>query len=292
MTHSHMKRKEKNNSSRRFHIIKRRTPRNQNHFLIVRESDVSNSDLLETGFYKQLDTVTIGLNELSFSELPDGAVVLSFGVDFSKNKFLGGKAEVTSKALPCSSTTDGVRFCGKVFDLMRKTDEDDVVSIFDDAMLLGIIIVVCVDVLDAALVLLLLKLTLVLAEVFKVTLLMTFCSELCFSVEEEGTDKILVRERDFIIFIGVEVLVCMRLISESSSSSKSPVTFTGPEDFSVLVVDGLVVLFLFKLEVHSCDSLFSSRSAVTSSFTPDRLQLKPQGGAIFAEDLLELEPLR
>lgn len=34
-----------------------------------------------------------------------------------------------------------------------------------------------------------------------------------------GTASIFVRERDFISFIGVEVFVCMRLISESSSSS-------------------------------------------------------------------------
>lgn len=34
-----------------------------------------------------------------------------------------------------------------------------------------------------------------------------------------GTASMLVRERDFISFIGVEVFVCMRLISESSSSS-------------------------------------------------------------------------
>ena len=36
-----------------------------------------------------------------------------------------------------------------------------------------------------------------------------------------GTDKMFVRERDFIILMGVDVLVCIRLISESSSSSTS-----------------------------------------------------------------------
>uniref|UniRef100_A0A1B0A1X1 Uncharacterized protein n=1 Tax=Glossina pallidipes TaxID=7398 RepID=A0A1B0A1X1_GLOPL len=177
---------------------------------------------------------------------------------------------------------------------MRKTEEDDVGNVVVVAIVLGIIMVVCVDVLPAALVLLLLEQALVLVEAFKVTLLMTFCSELCFSVEEEGTDKIFVRERDFIIFIGVEVLVCMRLISESSSSSKSPCVLV-----TVLFALALLLLLpafalgvLFNLEVHSWESLSSSRSAVTPSVTPDKLQLKPQGGAIFAEDLLELEPLR
>jgi len=37
------------------------------------------------------------------------------------------------------------------------------------------------------------------------------------STEGSGTANILVRDRDFISFMGVEVFVCMRLISESSS---------------------------------------------------------------------------
>jgi len=37
------------------------------------------------------------------------------------------------------------------------------------------------------------------------------------STDGSGTASILVRDRDFISFMGVEVFVCMRLISESSS---------------------------------------------------------------------------
>lgn len=61
----------------------------------------------------------------------------------------------------------------------------------------------------------------VVAEAFILATLIRFCSELCCEVVDAGTDKMFVRERDFIILIGVEVLVCMRLISESSSSSYS-----------------------------------------------------------------------
>lgn len=61
----------------------------------------------------------------------------------------------------------------------------------------------------------------VVVEAFILATLIRFCSELCCEVVDAGTDKMFVRERDFIILIGVEVLVCMRLISESSSSSYS-----------------------------------------------------------------------
>lgn len=49
----------------------------------------------------------------------------------------------------------------------------------------------------------------------------------------------------------------------------------------------LVTLFLFMAIINSAASLSSSKSAVKSSATPLKLQLKPQGGAIFL--LLDFE---
>lgn len=52
-----------------------------------------------------------------------------------------------------------------------------------------------------------------------------------------GTASILVRERDFISFIGVEVFVCMRLISESSSSSLAAMPATAVDADADVDVD-------------------------------------------------------
>lgn len=67
--------------------------------------------------------------------------------------------------------------------------------------------------------------------------------------------------------------------------------------FSGVVVMGccmcccLTILLLFMAIMNSAASLSSSKSADRSSATPVRLQLKPQGGAIFLEELFELPPL-
>lgn len=50
----------------------------------------------------------------------------------------------------------------------------------------------------------------------------------------------------------------------------------------------LTILLLFMAIMNSAASLSSSKSADKSSATPVRLQLKPQGGAIFLVELFEL----
>lgn len=210
------------------------------------------------------------VNELSDEEdmeLP----LLSFGVDFSKKRFLGGKAEVSmvlpdltffdeesrfklhaceppnlrfrevtdafadgslgdfleffadaedfgdnaaalSRASPCCKTTEGDKFCGRVFALTRKILGEGVVVV---------VVVVVVEVVFAGVPCCCCCLPCV-VEAFILATLIRFCSQLCWALlDAAGTDKMLVRERDFIILMGVEVLVCMRLISESSSSSYS-----------------------------------------------------------------------
>lgn len=97
---------------------------------------------------------------------------------------------VSSSAAASLRATDGDRFCGNVFDLARNVI--NVVVVF----VVGVVDVVPVAVDGDVVVVARPRSTL-----------------------GSGTASIFVRERDFISFIGVEVFVCMRLISESSSSS-------------------------------------------------------------------------
>lgn len=69
-----------------------------------------------------------------------------------------------------------------------------------------------------------------------------------------GTDKMFVRERDFIILMGVDVLVCIRLISESSSSSTLSSSYSlwqlciVNDVFAVVVVVSVVICIDFREE--------------------------------------------
>lgn len=102
---------------------------------------------------------------------------------------------MSSSAAASLRATDGDRFCGNVFDLARNVI--NVVVVF----VVGVVDVAPVAAAAAA----------VDGDVVAVARPR--------STLGNGTASIFVRERDFISFIGVEVFVCMRLISESSSSS-------------------------------------------------------------------------
>lgn len=101
---------------------------------------------------------------------------------------------MSSSAAASLRATDGDRFCGNVFDLARNV--------------INVVVVFVVGVVDVA------PVAAAVAVDGDVVAVARPRSTL-----GNGTASIFVRERDFISFIGVEVFVCMRLISESSSSS-------------------------------------------------------------------------
>lgn len=101
---------------------------------------------------------------------------------------------MSSSAAASLRATDGDRFCGNVFDLARNV--------------INVVVVFVVGVVDVA------PVAAAAAVDGDVVVVARPRSTL-----GNGTASIFVRERDFISFIGVEVFVCMRLISESSSSS-------------------------------------------------------------------------
>lgn len=142
-----------------------------------------------------------------------------------------------SRASPCFKATEGDRFCGNVFALTLKILGDGVLDVAVVVVFVGFVGVVEFRCLlagvraeeeDAAV-----------EEAFVLATVIRFCSELCCDTVDAGTDNMFVRERDFIILMGVDVLVCMRLISESSSSSYSlqfRVEFTNREEFELSIV--------------------------------------------------------
>lgn len=121
---------------------------------------------------------------------------------------------VSSNAAASRNAIEGDRFCGNVFDLARSVINVVVVRVGDVVAVAAVV-----------------------TDVAAVTDVAVVVVARPRSTLGNGTARIFVRDRDFINLMGVEVLVCMRLISESSSSSTAPAATSAPAVDAVVDVD-------------------------------------------------------